>query len=266
VTHQGCDGETIYPEGLNGEKICSKCGLVIGEAPPLRHFMIWSPEWNSNWDEQDSETIKEWLTILRAISCQLNVPSFPYREEAARMIRKQNKLISRSQKLSKNKRATAAALIHLVLKEYGKNRSMNEIAKQLRIDNKSILKQAWVLKKTINDNDEKSQITQRKTATDYLHEYAGKTTTNNELIFDAEKTLIKIKRSGGNPIGLAAGAFYNSCKKNKAQITKEKIGEIFKISPRTVYSNEARIRKQLTNQGLKISTLPNDVILSARAQ
>ena len=264
MTHQGCDGETIYPEGSNGEKICSKCGMVVGEAPPLRHYMTWSPEWNSNWDEQDSETIKEWLTILRSISCQLNIPSFPYREEAARMIRKQNKIISRSQKLSKNKRATAAALIHMVLKEYGKNRPINEIAKQLRIDNKSILKQAWVLKKTLNDNNKETQITHRKTAVDYLHEHAGKISTNNEVIFDAEKTLIIIRRSGGNPVGLAAGAFYNSCKKKRAQISKERIGEIFKISPRTVYSNEARIRRQLSIQEPKLTPLSNGIIVSAK--
>ena len=121
-----CYGIIVYPEGLNGEKICTQCGLVIEETPAIKSFTKWAPEWHSNWSEQDSETLKEWLTTLRAVSCQLNLPNFPYREEAARTIRTQNHLLFKSQKLSKNKRATVAALMHLVLKEYGKMRSIKE--------------------------------------------------------------------------------------------------------------------------------------------
>jgi transcription initiation factor TFIIIB Brf1 subunit/transcription initiation factor TFIIB len=242
-----CDGEVVYPEGLNGEKICKNCGLVIDEMPTTKSFTQWVPEWYSNWNEQDSETLKEWLTTLRAVSCQLNIPNFPYREEAARTIRTKNKLIFRSQRLSKNKRATVAALMHLILKEYDKMRSIKEISNELSLDHKSVMKKEWILNKTLNE--EKNQIKiQRKTAVDYLHENAQKIIDNKEIILSAEKTLIKIRRSGGNPLGLAAGALYNACKENKIKISKEIIGEAFRISDRTVYTNEARIRKLLASK------------------
>jgi transcription initiation factor TFIIIB Brf1 subunit/transcription initiation factor TFIIB len=240
-----CDGAVVYPEGLSGEKICNKCGIVIDEIPTFRSFSHWSPEWYSNWNEQDSETLKEWLTTLRAVSCQLNIPNFPYREEAARTIRVQNHVLFRQPKLSKNKRGTVAALMHIILKEYDKMRSIKEISQELSLDSRSVMKQAWILNKTLNEKKEHLK-TQRKSALDYLHENAGKITQNKQLIIDAENTLLKIKRSGGNPIGLAAGALYNSCKKKNIKISKEKIGKTFHISDRTVYINEARIRKLTT--------------------
>lgn len=236
-----CESAIVCPEGLDGEKICINCGLVIDEIPTFKGYTQWAPEWYSNWNEEDSETLKEWLTILRAVSCQLNLPNYPYREEAARTIRKQNHSLFKSQKLSKNKRATIAALMHLILKEYDKMRSIKEISKELSLDSKTVMKQTWLLNKTLKTKKETLKI-QRKTAIDYLHEYAGKITTNKELIISAENTLQKIKRSGGNPIGLAAGAFYYGCKK-QTKISKEKIGETFGISARTVYTNEAKIRK-----------------------
>ncbi len=239
---QKCEGTVVYPEGLSGEQICTHCGLVIDETPTFKGFTQWVPEWYSNWSEKDSETLKEWLNTLRTISCQLNIPNFPYREEAARTLRTQNHAIFRSQKLSKNKRATVAALIHLTLKEYDKLRSLKEISKELSLDPREVKKHAWLLNKTLNEKA-KPLRTHRKTAIDYLHEYAGKITKDKQLIINAENTLLEIKKSGGNPIGLGAGAFYNECKKNKTKISKEEIGRIFQISERTVYTNEAKIRK-----------------------
>ena len=244
----------MYPEGLSGEKICSKCGLVIDETPEVKSYTQWTPEWFSNWNEQDSETLKEWLTILRTISCQLNLPNYPYREEAAHTIRKQNHALFKSQKLSKNKRATVAALMHLILKEYDKMRPIKEISKDLCLDHKAVMKQAWILNKTLKAKQERTRIP-RNTAVDYLHEYAGKITTDKELILNAETILLKIRRSGGNPLGLAAGAFYYVCKKHK-KISKEEIGAIFGISARTVYSNETKIRKLTVSPPiLELSTL-----------
>jgi len=237
-----CDSVIVYPEGLEGERICSSCGLVLEETPSIRSYAQWAPEWHSNWNEEDSETLKEWLTILRSVSCQLNIPNYPYREEAARTIRKQRHTLFKSQKLSKNKRATVAALIHLTLKEYDKLRPLKEISKELSLDPREVMKQSWLLNKTLNTEKEPLK-TQRRTATDYLHEYAGKITEDKQLILKTDETLNKIRRAGGNPIGLAAGAFYNTCKSNKVKISKEKIGEVFHISARTVYTNEARIRK-----------------------
>jgi transcription initiation factor TFIIIB Brf1 subunit/transcription initiation factor TFIIB len=237
-----CNSVYLYPQGPEGEKICSKCGLVIDQTPIVKSFAQWTPEWYSNWNEEDSETLKEWLTTLRAVSCQLNIPNYPYREEAARTIRNKNRTLAKSQKLSKNKRATVAALMHLTLKEYNKMRPITEISKQLSLDSRTIMKQTWLLNKTLNI-DKKPLKIQRKTASDYLHEYAGKILQNKELIVKTDETLHEIRRAGGNPIGLAAGAVYNTCKTNKVKISKEKIGEIFHISARTVYTNEARIRK-----------------------
>jgi transcription initiation factor TFIIIB Brf1 subunit/transcription initiation factor TFIIB len=242
-----CDNQIIYPEGLDGEKICSNCGLVVDETPTLNDYIQWTPEWYSNWNEEDSDTLKEWLTMLRSVSCQLNIPNYPYREEAARTIRNRNWPLFASQKLSKNKRATVAALMHFVLKEYDKMRSIKEISKELSLDQRTVKKQAWLLNKTLN-SEKKSLRIPRRTAMHYLREYARKITDDKELIAIAEETLIKTMRSGGNPLGLAAGAFYNASKKRKIKISKEKIGEIFHISERTVYTNEARIRKLLARK------------------
>ena len=237
-----CEGIIIYPEGLDGEKICSNCGQVVEETIVRNNFTEWSPEWYSNWNKEDSETLKEWLTTLRTISCQLNIPNFPYREEAARTIRRQKHLLFKSQKLSKNKRVTVAALMHLILREYDKMRPLKDISKELSLDDRAIMKQTWLLNKTLNSKKESLKI-QRKTAVDYLQEHAGKLTENKEVILAAQNVLTKIKSSGGNPVGSAAGAFYTVCKQKKIKISKEKIGEYFHISPRTVYMNEARIRK-----------------------
>ena len=72
-----CSGTIVYPEGLSGEKTCSQCGLVIDEMPAFQISANWVPEWHSNWDEDDSETTKQWLTNLRSVSCQLHLPDFP---------------------------------------------------------------------------------------------------------------------------------------------------------------------------------------------
>jgi transcription initiation factor TFIIIB Brf1 subunit/transcription initiation factor TFIIB len=254
INCHSCDGELVYPEGLNGEKICAKCGLVIDETPSFKSFSHWTPEWHSNWNEQDSETLKEWLTTLRAVSCQLNIPNFPYREEAARTLRKQTHCFSKSQKLSKNKRATVAALIHLVLKEYDKVRPIKDISQELVLDKKLVLKQTWILKKTLDP--EKKVIIQRKTPKDYLFEKGRKVTFNEEIISSAEKTLLFIKGSGGNPIGVAAGALYFVCKK-KTKISKNIIGQAFGISERTVYANEVRIRGLIQSKTRVIPQLMN---------
>jgi transcription initiation factor TFIIIB Brf1 subunit/transcription initiation factor TFIIB len=226
--------------------------------PQFKSYSIWSPEWYANWNEQDSETIKEWLTTLRTVSCQLNIPNFPYREEAARTIRKKNQLIFRSQALSKNKRATIAALIHFILKEYDKMRPLKDISRELSLDSKSVMKQAWILKKTLKQENE-AFSNKIKNASGYLQEFAGQLTKNTNIIIDAEKILIELKRVGGNPIGLAAGAFYYVCKKNKEPISKEKIGATFRISERTVYSNEVRIRKILSKDP-KVAFIPQILV------
>jgi transcription initiation factor TFIIIB Brf1 subunit/transcription initiation factor TFIIB len=240
-----CEGKIVYPEGLGGEKICSKCGLVVEEIQTSQAFAQWAPEWYSNWSEQDSETLKEWLTTLRSVSCQLNIPNFPYREEAARTIRTQNRLLFRSQKLSKNKRTTVAALIHLILREYDKLRPVNEISKELCLDNRVVTKHVWLLNKTLRSKEKDPIRIQRKTALDYLHEYAGKLTDDKQVIEHAENTVIKVRRAGGNPVGVAAGAMYCACKTRKAKISKEEIGRVFHFSERTVYTNEERIRRIL---------------------
>jgi transcription initiation factor TFIIIB Brf1 subunit/transcription initiation factor TFIIB len=241
-----CEGKIVYPEGLQGEKICKNCGLVVDQTSPSQAFSQLTPQWYSNWSQEDSETLKEWLTTLRSVSCQLNLPNFPYREEAARTIRTQKKVLFRSQKLSKNKRTTVAALIHLILREYNKNRPIKEISKELSLDNKALTKHVWLLNKTLRLKEKESVRIQRKNAVDYLHEYAGNLIGDSQIIQQAESTLIKAKRAGGNPVGLAAGALYCVCRTKKAKISKEDIGKTFHISQRTVYTNEARIRRIMT--------------------
>jgi transcription initiation factor TFIIIB Brf1 subunit/transcription initiation factor TFIIB len=241
-----CSGEAVSPEGQNGERVCSKCGLVLnGES--VAHgieFTHYTPEWYSTWGEQDSETLREWLTALRTVSCQLNVPNFPYREEAARTIRKGNHLLFKSQNFGKNKRATVAALVHLILREYGKDRSLKEIAQQLSLDSRLVMKQAWTLSKTINQEKQVIKI-ERKSSKDYLFECGGKVIADKTTLKEAEETLIKLPRIGGNPIAIAAGALYYICRNKKYKVSKDQIGEAFGISHRTVYTNEARIRNFL---------------------
>ena len=248
-----CKGIVISPEGQNGEKVCSTCGLVLGKTRIAKEqsFAQWNPEWHSNWNESDSETLREWLTTLRTVSCQLNLPSFPYREEAARRIRRENRVLFQSQKFGKNKRATVAALLHQVLRHYDRNRPIKEICNQLGLDSKLVMKQSWALNKTVIDNQTQFIDIPRKTSTDYLFEYGGKITNDNTLLVEAEETLMKVRRTGGNPIALASGALYHACKSRKLEVSKDQIGEAFKISHRTVYTNEARIRTLLERMNIQ---------------
>jgi transcription initiation factor TFIIIB Brf1 subunit/transcription initiation factor TFIIB len=247
-----CSGATVFPEGLKGERVCTKCGLVIERNSVARHFSPWTPEWPSNYNEADSATLKEWLTALRLVSCQLNMPSFPYREEAARAIRKENRLFFQSQRFAKNKRETVAALLHLILREYGKERPIKEICQQLQLDSKLVMRQTWILKKEVETKTKKQLFqTQRKSSKDYLYEYGGKIRCNSQLIFAARETLAKIPKKGGNPLSLAAGAFYYACKREKGRINKKVVGKTFGVSDRTVDTNERKIRRLITAMAIK---------------
>ena len=239
-----CRSDIAAPEGLPGERVCTKCGLVVDSPLIVRGFSQWNPEWHSNWSEKDPETLKEWLTVLRTVSCQLGIADFPYREEAARTIRKASPLLAQSQKFGKNKRATIAALMHLILREYNKNRPIKAIAEQLCLDSTLIMKQAWALSETIKTDNNIIQI-QRKTAYDYIFENGGKMRINKEILVLAQEKLRTIQKKGGNPIALASGALYLACKSAKENVTKEQIAKVFGISPRTVDSNERNIRRMV---------------------
>lgn len=238
-----CRGSTISPEGPKGEKVCTTCGLVIDQAYNVPMFARWNPDWHSNWTQEDPEPLTEWLTILRTVSCQLKIPRFPYQEEAAIKIRKENSIFSKSQHFAKNKRVTIVALMHLVLKEYNKNRPVKQMCQELNIDSKLVLKQVWILK-TISAKKGILKI-QRKTSKEYLVEYATQITSKNETLTLAKNIIAKIQKLGGNPISIAAGAFYYASKTTKNPISKSRIGEVFHISPRTVDTNERRIRNLL---------------------
>ncbi len=241
-----CEGNVVSPEGQNGERVCSSCGLVLSKSSVIRtSFVQWHPILLSNWHQGDSETLKEWLTILRTISCQLNIPNFPYREEVARRIRKEKPVFFKSQRFGKNKRATIAALIQIVLKQYGKDRPLKEICRQLSLDKKLVIKQCWTLNKTAIDSQSQFASIPRKTCTDYLFENGTKITNDIKVLSNAEDALMKIRRTGGNPVALASGALYHICRQKKMKVSKKQIGEVFKISPRTVYTNEVRIRTLL---------------------
>ena len=133
--------------------------------------------------------------------------------------------------------------MHIILKEYDKTRSIKEISKDLSLDSRAVMKHAWILNKLLGSKQQRPIRVQRKSAIDYLHEFGSKMMIDKQIMLDAENTLIKISKAGGNPIGVAAGALYNSCKLRKVSISKETIGAAFRISERTVYTNEARVRK-----------------------
>jgi transcription initiation factor TFIIIB Brf1 subunit/transcription initiation factor TFIIB len=238
-----CSGTAVSPDGIKGEKVCDTCGLVIDNIPNVRGFKHWNLEWHSTWSPEEPQTLKEWLTTIRTVACQLKIPRFPFQEEAALKIRKAKQTFYRSQKFAKNKRETIAALLHLVLNEYNKIRPIDEICKELNLDTKSVLKQLWLLK-TINNNKELLKL-RRKTSRDYLLQIANKVTNNAEILSLAEGTLEKIGNKGGNPISLAAGALYYASKKIANPLSKDQISKAFHISSRTVDTNERRIRKLL---------------------
>lgn len=251
-----CSGTAVSPEGTVGEKVCTNCGLVIEETQVTRHHSNWNPQWPSSWSKQDSETLREWLTELRLVSCQLNIPTFPYREEAARLIRKQKHLFFQSQRLAKNKRETVAALLQLILKQYGKQQSVTTICQQLSLNKELVMKQNWNLTDQIRT---KTQLLphQTKTPKNYLYNYGTKITHNPQLLNQVQENLAKIQKKGGNPISLAAGALYYTCKKERIRITKETIGKAFSISARTVDTNERKIRRLITTttKHLQLTTI-----------
>jgi transcription initiation factor TFIIIB Brf1 subunit/transcription initiation factor TFIIB len=248
-----CHGTIVSPKGTKGELVCKNCGLVINPPSTTPSFTKWAPRWFSNWKEEDSETLREWLTTLRTVSCQLNIPNFPYREEAARTIRLNSEKLFRSQRFGKNKREAVAALVHLVLKEYNKMRPLKEISQKLSLDHRLVTKYAWTMHKTVKFNRTPSNKDNlRKSAKDYLRKYAWKLTADVKLIQQTENMLKTIRKQiGGNPISLAAGAFYFICKNRNIKVSKDKIGEAFHISGRTVYSNERRISKLISEKSIR---------------
>jgi transcription initiation factor TFIIIB Brf1 subunit/transcription initiation factor TFIIB len=103
-----------------------------------------------------------------------------------------------------------------------------------------------LLNKTLRLKEEKPIKIQRKTSANYLYENSRKLVNDRQLIEFAEATVSRVKRAGGNPVGVAAGALYFAAKTKRAKLSKEDIGRVFNISARTVYSNEMRIRQLLS--------------------
>ena len=240
-----CHGALVFPNGLKGEIICKRCGLVISRGQTSQGFTKWTPKWFSNWNENDSDTLREWLTTLRTVSCQLNLPNFPYREETARIIKLKSDVFFRSQRFGKNKKEAIAALVHLVLRKYNQIRPLREICKTLSLNHRLVMKYAWTMRKMTN-------FPRTFSAKDYLRKYGWKLTSNAELIQTAEQLLTSTRKEiTGNPVSLAAGAFYFVCKSRNMKMSKDKIGEVFHISGRTVYSNERRISRLVLTKGFK---------------
>jgi len=152
----------------------------------------------------------------------------------------------RSQRFGKNKREAIAALVYLVLKKYNEMRPLKEICQKLSLDHRLVMKYAWTMNKMI-------KIRRTFLAKDYLRKCGWKLTSDARLIQTAEQLLARIQKEiSGNPISLAAGAFYFICKSKSMKTSKDEIGEAFHISGRTVYSNERRIRQLMSTKGFKL--------------
>jgi len=247
-----CDGPVVFPDGSDGEIVCKKCGLVVSEAASSQPgFIIWTPKWFSNWDRNDSDTLREWLTTLRIVSCQLNLADFPYMEEAAHVIRTRKDAFFQCQRFGKNKREAIAALIYLILRNYNEIRSLKEICKRLSLNHRLVEKYAWAMREMTN-------LQRTFSARDYLRACGWKLTHDPGSIKRTEKLLTQIHgKISGNPISLAAGAFYLVCIKRKIKISKDDIGKAFNISGRTVYSNERRISKLVSTKGFTLTDALN---------
>ncbi len=240
-----CGGYLFSSNGEIGETVCITCGTVVDHSEPNYPYVEASPIWISNWSEDDSDTLIQWLTTLRTVSAQLNIPSNPYREEAARVIRKNQAKLLRSQRFGKNKRVSVTALLYLVLREYEVMRPLREMCNALSLDYKMVKGYSW-------DIQSKVQLKSPFTADKYLVKNAYKLTPDIELIRTAENLLETIRKDlGGNPASLAAGTLYYVCKEKKIKISKEAVGEAFNISARTVYNNAYRINKYLEAQQIR---------------
>jgi len=245
-----CRGPVVLPDGSSGETVCRKCGLVVTQAVTNEpQFTNWTPKWFSNWDQNDSETLRQWLTTLRIASCQLNLPHFPYTEDAAHVIRLRRDAFFQCQRFGKNKREAVAALIYLILRKYDEIRSLREICERLSLNHHLVKKYAWSMREMTN-------FGRTYSAKDYLRAYGWKLTRDPGLIKRAERLLAQIHgKISGNPISLAAGAFYLVCRKGKVMISKQDIGKAFHISGRTVYSNERRISRLLSTKGFTLTDM-----------
>jgi transcription initiation factor TFIIIB Brf1 subunit/transcription initiation factor TFIIB len=218
--------------------------MTQGQAEPS--FTQWTPKWPSNWHTDDSETLRAWLTTLRTISCQLNIPSFPYKEEAARIIRQKRKQLFRSQRFGKNKKEAIAALLHIVLKKYNKLQPLKMICEELSLDYRLVSKYLWTMESIVGAG-------RRFSAKDYLQRYAWKVTGNLDVIKKAEQLLTAVEREiSGNPISIAAGALFLISKKQKLKLSNNEIGDAFHISGRTVYSNKRRLSQLVNKRGFKL--------------
>jgi transcription initiation factor TFIIIB Brf1 subunit/transcription initiation factor TFIIB len=173
------------------------------------------------------------------------LPNFPYREEAARIIRLKSNVLLRSQRFGKNKTAAVTALIHLILRKYNEVRPLKEICDTIALDQRLVMKYAWAMRKMTN-------MHRTFTAQDYLRKFAWELTSDATLIQAGDDLLTNLRKEvGGNPISLAAGVFYFVCQERKIRMSKDKIGEAFHISNRTVYSNERRISRFMSAKGIR---------------
>lgn len=240
-----CEGELVFPEGLTGETVCKNCGLVTSQPRISQVFTDWTPKWFFNWDDEDSDTLREWLTALRTVTYQLNLPNFPHREEAARIIRSRSDVLLRSQRFGKNKIVAVAALMHLILRKYNEVRPLREVCTTLKLDQRLVMKYTWAMSKMTSMNH-------IFTARDYLRKFAWQLTSDPTLMQKADELLANMQKEiGGNPVSLAAGAFYFVCQERKMKVSKDKIGQAFHISNRTVYSNERRISRFVSAKGVR---------------
>jgi len=129
-------------------------------------------------------------------------------------------------------------------------RPLKEISQMLSLDHRLVTKYAWTMHKMVRFHRAFStKDNLRKSAKDYLRKYGWNLTADAKVMQQAEQTLKTIRKQiSGNPISLAAGAFYFVCKSRNIKVSKDKIGEAFHISGRTVYSNERRINTLMSEK------------------
>src|SRR5665647_2902622 len=98
-------------------------------------------------------------------------PKFSLQRRSCTDLKETKQLFFKITDTFKEQKSNSGSTNSLSSKEYNKVRSITDISKELLLDKKLVLRQSWILNKTLTHK--RTDTMQRKTATDYLFEKGG---------------------------------------------------------------------------------------------